>query len=42
VEAEDVEAELVADVREAVDGVAEPELDSCKSKSSKSIKQVKQ
>jgi hypothetical protein len=30
VEAEGVEEELVADVREAVDGVAEPELDSCK------------
>jgi hypothetical protein len=37
-EAEDVEAELVADVRETVNGVAEPELDSCKFKSSKSIK----
>ena len=39
-EAEDVEAELVADVREAIIGVAEPELESCKSNSSKSIKQV--
>ncbi len=33
-EAEDVDAELVADVGEAVNGAAEPELDSCKSKSS--------
>ena len=37
-EGESVEEELVVGIWGGVDSVAEPELDSCQSKSSKSIK----
>jgi hypothetical protein len=40
VEVDSVEEELVAEVREGVSCVAEPELEPRKSKSSRSIKQV--